>query len=230
MQTKSTLIFHDSFIHRSGRERVNITLANILGGDIATTIWSVNSYDPYELGYHGKIIELFRKLYGGWIGYVRMKWAFFVSRKITKNYNRVILSNEALTAMHRIRHGTEVVYYAHSLPHELFEGREEYMKAVPFFFHEFYAIALWFRKKLYLYEIRRVPKIMTNSQMNQKWLMRWSGRTDISILYPSVNLLRFHPEKVKIPFTIQEHSNVESTIERELKDYYISPSRLKEKK
>ena len=67
MQKIRTLIFHDSFIHRSGSERVNINIANILEGDIATAIWSGNSYEAYELGYHGKIFELFRKLYGGWV-------------------------------------------------------------------------------------------------------------------------------------------------------------------
>lgn len=159
-----------------------------------------------------------------------MKFWFFFSRKITKNYDRVILSNEAITAMHRIKPGTDVFYYAHALPHELFEGRAEYMKTVPFFFHEFYAIALWLRKKLYLYEIHKVTKIMTNSRMNQEWLIRWSGRNDITIIYPPVNMLRFHPQKVKESFLIQEHNNVESLIEKEVKDYYISPSRLKEKK
>ncbi len=230
MQTKKTLLFHDSFIHRSGTERVNINIANILKADIATAIWSGNSYEAYELGYHGKVFELFRRIYGGWISYVRMKWAFLFSRKITKNYDRVIFSNEALTAMHRVKSGTETLYYAHSLPHVLFEGRAEYMKSVPFFFHEFYVIALWLRKKLYLYEIRKVAKIMTNSRMNQEWLVRWSGRNDITIVYPPVNMYRFHPKKIKESFFIQEHNNVESLLEKEIKDYYISPSRLKENK
>lgn len=104
------------------------------------------------------------------------------------------------------------------------------MKAVPFFFHEFYIIVFWLRKKLYLYEIKKVPKIMTNSRMNQEWLMRWSRRNDIMIVYPPVNMLRFHPQKIKIPFVIQEHNNVESLLEKEVKNYYISSSRLKEKK
>ena len=230
MQKKRSLIFHDSFTNRSGTERVNINIANILEWDIATTIWSSNSYEAYELGYHGKVYELFHKMYGGWIGYVRMKWAFFFSRKITKNYDRVILSNEALTAMHRVKSGAETLYYAHSLPHELFGGHAEYMKNVPFFFHEFYEFAHWLRKKLYLYEIRKVGKIMTNSRMNQEWLIRWSGRNDIKIIYPPVNMLRFHAQKVKEPFIVQEHNNVESSLEKEIQDYYVSSSRLKEKK
>jgi hypothetical protein len=230
MNKKRTLIFHDTFIHRSGTERINISIANILDADIATAIWSANSYDAAELGYHRKVFELFHRFYGGWIGFVRMKWGFLFSRKITKNYERIIFSNEALTAMHRVMPGTETIYYAHSLPHILFDGREEYMKSVPFFFHEFYAIAHWLRRILYLYEIRKVGKIITNSKMNEEWLMKWSRRTDIILIYPPVNTLRFHPQKVKGSFFIQEHNNVESVIEKEVKDYYVSPSRLKNEK
>jgi hypothetical protein len=230
MNKKTTLLFHDTFIHRSGTERVNINIANILEADIATAIWSANSYDAYELGYHGKIIELFHRFYSGWMGFIRMKWAFLFSRNITKKYARILFSNEALTAIHRVIPGTETIYYAHTLPHELFDGYDEYMKDVPFFFHEFYLISHWFRRRLYLYELKKVGKIITNSRMNEEWLMKWSGRTDIIVVYPPVNTLRFHPAKTKTPFIIQEHNNVESVIKKEIKDYYVSPSRLKKNK
>jgi glycosyltransferase involved in cell wall biosynthesis len=230
MDKKTTLLFHDTFIHRSGTERVNINIANILEADIATAIWSANSYEAYELGYHGKVFELFRRFYSGWIGFIRMKWAFLFSRNITKNYKRIIFSNEALTALHRVMPWTETIYYAHSLPHELFDGHSEHMKSVPLFFHEFYVISHWLRKILYIYELRKVEKIITNSKMNQEWLIKWSRRSDIIVIYPPVNALRFHPVKIKTPFLIQEHNNVESVIEKEIKDYYISPSRLKKNK
>ena len=230
MQKKSTLIFHDAFIHRSGTERININIANILSADIATAIWSTNSYTPGDLGYHGKIIELFRGVYEGWLGFLRMKWAFLWSRGITKHYDRIIFSNEALTALHRVRSGTETIYYAHSLPHELFDGKEEYMRSIPFFFHEFYSLSFWVRKKLYLYELRKVGKIATNSRMNQEWLEKWSGRTDIRVIYPPVNILRFHPQKTKVPYIVEEHNNVESMVVKEVKEYYVSLSRLKKNK
>ena len=160
------------------------------------------------------------------MGFFRMKWGFFWSRHITKNYDRVILSNEAITALHLIKKGTQTVYYAHSLPHELFDKRREYMKKILFFFHEFVIVTLWMRKRLYIYELRKVQKIITNSQMNQKWLMEWSGRTDIEVIYPPVNMLRFRPAKEKTSFIVQEHNNVESLLEREVHDYYISLARL----
>lgn len=49
MITKKTLLFHDTFTTQSGTERMNISMANILGADIATAIWSTNCYDPKEL-------------------------------------------------------------------------------------------------------------------------------------------------------------------------------------
>lgn len=126
--------------------------------------------------------------------------------------------------------GTETIYYAHSLPHELFDGRKAYMAEVPFFFHEFYAIALFLRKLLYKYELRKVQKIFTNSEMNKLWLQKWSKREDIIVLYPPVNTLRYRPAKEKTAFVVQEHNNVESVIEKEISNYYISLSRLEKQK
>ena len=34
---------------------------------------------------------------------MRMKWRFFASRAITKKYDTVILSNEAITAVHLLK-------------------------------------------------------------------------------------------------------------------------------
>lgn len=126
--------------------------------------------------------------------------------------------------------GTETLYYAHSLPHELFDGRKKYMQEVPFFFHEFYMIALFIRKQLYLYELGKVGKIITNSEMNKTWLELWSKRADIVVIYPPVNTLRYRPAKAKTSFFVQEHNNVESVIEKEISNYYISFSRLESQK
>jgi glycosyltransferase involved in cell wall biosynthesis len=132
--------------------------------------------------------------------------------------------------MHRVKNGTETIYYAHSLPHELFDERKAYMSNVPFFFHEFYAFALLVRKLLYLYELHKVGKIFTNSEINKNWLIEWSKRDDIVVLYPPVNTLRFRASKKKESFIVQEHNNVESVIEKEVHDYYISLSRLESQK
>lgn len=104
------------------------------------------------------------------------------------------------------------------------------MQNVPFFFHEFYAFVLFIRKMMYLYELRKVGKIATNSEMNKIWLSQWSKRQDICVIYPPVNTLRFRPVKKKLPFIIIEHSNVVSTIEKTVNDYYISFSRLEKSK
>lgn len=207
-----------------------IDTATILGADIATAIWSTRSYEPSELGYHGRIREVFPQYHTGWVGYIRMKWRFLFSGKITKGYDRVILSGEASTAVHLTEKNVKTFYYAHNLPHELFDGRKEYMKRVPFFYHEFYMIALFVRKYLFLYEMRKIGKILTNSLHNKKFLEEWTGRQDIEILYPPVNMLRFRPVRDKKPYIIEEHNNVESMIKKEIAEYYISFARLTEKK
>ena len=104
------------------------------------------------------------------------------------------------------------------------------MKQVLLFYHEFYVITLFFRKHLYLYELSKMDIIATNSIENQKWLIEWTKRDDIRVIYPPVNMLRFRPIRQKIPFIIQEHNNVESIIEKEIPNYYISFARLTESK
>jgi glycosyltransferase involved in cell wall biosynthesis len=104
------------------------------------------------------------------------------------------------------------------------------VKTIPFFYHELYHFALWFRKRLYIWDIRKVGKIATNSERNKNLLIKWTGRTDIDVIYPPVNTLRFRPVKEKIPYIMSEYSNVETKLEREIKDYYISTVRLTEKK
>ena len=94
-----------------------IDTATILGADIATAIWSTRSYEPSELGYHGRIREVFPQYHTGWVGYIRMKWRFLFSGKITKGYDRVILSGEASTAVHLTEKNVKTFYYAHNLPH-----------------------------------------------------------------------------------------------------------------
>lgn len=45
-----------------------------------------------------------------------------------------------------------------------------------------------------------------------------------------MNTLRFRPVKNKLPFIIEEHSNVESMLKKEISEYYVSFARLSEKK
>jgi glycosyltransferase involved in cell wall biosynthesis len=122
------------------------------------------------------------------------------------------------------------LYYAHSLPHVLFDQKKEYLKTVPFFYHEFYHIALFLRKYLFIWDVRSVDHVATNSLENKEWLEKWTKRKDIEVLYPPINMLRFRPVKTKVSYKVQEHSNVETLLVRELKDYYISTVRLTEKK
>jgi glycosyltransferase involved in cell wall biosynthesis len=230
MSQKKTLLLHDTFLKRGETERMNISIATIYKGDIATSIWSTHSYDPEDLWYHGKIIEVFREYHRGWLGWIRMKLAFFFAWKLIRSYERLIFSGETLSAFRIAKPWTETLYYAHSLPYFLFDGRKEYVKTIPFFYHEFYHLALWFRKRLYISDVRKIAKVATNSEHNKKLLTKWTGRTDIDVIYPPVNMLRFRPVKEKVPYVMQEHSNVETTLEREIKDYYVSAVRLTENK
>jgi glycosyltransferase involved in cell wall biosynthesis len=230
MTAKRTLVMHESFLKRGESERMNIGLANIYHADIATSIWSTNSYDPIDLGYHGEIVEIFREYHAGWFGFMRMKWRFMSAWKLVRNYDRIIFSNESISAIHIAKPGTETLFYANSLPHMLFDERKEYLSTVPFFYHEFYRIGLFIRKWLYIWDVKTAKKVATNTLENKNWLEKWTKRTDINVISPPINMLRFRPVKEKLPYIIQEHSNVETTLEREVRDYYVSAVRITEKK
>lgn len=157
-----------------------------------------------------------------------MKLHFFFSWSTTGKYDRIIFSNESITAVHLTKSSTETLFYAHSLPHFLFDGKKEYLRTVPFFYHEFYHLALFLRKWLFIWDVRSVKHIATNSLENKNFLETWTKRKDIEVIYPPVNMLRFRPVKVKLPYKVKEHSNVETLLERELTDYYVSTVRLTE--
>ncbi len=121
-----------------------------------------------------------------------MKWRFFRSKNLLKNYDTIIFSNEAISGIWGVKPGTKTYYYAHSISRHLFDQRDQYMTKAPFIIRPFFLIFSLFLKWLYKKEIGKIDTIFVNSETNKKMISEWLDRDDAIILYPSVDTEKFN--------------------------------------
>ena len=238
------LIFHDTYLMRWGAERMNIEIAKWLHADIATAIWSPDCYDSRSMGFQWEIFEVDPGWKRGMIGFLKMKWKFFKSGKITENYDSILFSNEAITGIWKTKPTTKTYYYAHSISRHLFDQRDQYLAKVPLLARPFFLIFSVFLRWLYITEMEKVKTIFVNSLANQKRMSEWCGRDDAIVIYPSVDVEKFdifneksvlqilaiewiwsqNREYIFLTNTREEWQKQDSIIS--YKKYYISFSRL----
>ena len=125
------------------------------------------------------------------IGFLRMKWRFFRSADITKNYNNILFSNEAITGIWNTKPETKTYYYAHSISRHLFDQRSQYLAKVPFLARPFFLIFSVFLRWVYKKELSKIGAIFVNSEANKQRISEWCGRDDAIVIYPSVDVHRF---------------------------------------
>ena len=207
---------------RWGAERLNIEIAKWLDADIATAIWSPDCYDARSMGFQWEIFEVYPEWQRGMIGFLRMKWRFFRSADITKNYNNILFSNEAITGIWNTKPETKTYYYAHSISRHLFDQRSQYLAKVPFLARPFFLIFSVFLRWVYKKELSKIGAIFVNSEANKQRISEWCGRDDAIVIYPSVDVHRFR---------MFDQNDISQIIAIEWiwfqnKDYYLSFSRL----
>lgn len=216
-----TLLFHDTFLMKWGAERMNIEIAKMLDADIATAYWSPDCYDARAMGFRGKIIQVNPGFKKWMLGFLRMKWSFFRSRKLLEEYDQVLFSNEAFTAISWVKPWTKTYYYAHSISRHLFDQKKEYLSKVPFLAKPFFIVFSFFLRKLYQSEIAKVDTIFVNSEANKKRVADWLGREDAIVLYPPVDTEHFVPVK-----NSETEHKIEILKTWKLENYFLSFSRL----
>ncbi len=172
---------------------MNIEIAKILDADIATAYWSPHCFDAKSMGFHGDIIQVHPTFKKGMIGFLRMKWAFFRSQKLLKQYDRVFFSNEAISGIWGLPKTTKSYYYAHSISRHLFDLYDDYLAKVPSYARIPYRIMAYFMRILYIRELRKVDTIFVNSRKNKERIRKWIGRDDAIILTPPVDTQKFTP-------------------------------------
>ncbi|MBX9809509.1 glycosyltransferase [Candidatus Gracilibacteria bacterium] len=219
---KKMLLFHDTFLMRGGAERMNIELAKAFDADIATATWSRDCYDASSMGFNGEIFETNSNFKKGILGFLKMKWSFFRSKKILKNYTYILFSNEAISGIWNILPGTKTYYYAHSISRHLFDQREDYIKKVPFLLRPAFRLFSLILREIYKKEIAKVGTIFVNSKENQNNMKTLLSRDDAIVIYPSVDTEKFNifsKKEILQVFAIEGLS-------MGYKEYYISFSRL----
>lgn len=211
-----TLLFHDTFLMKWGAERMNIEIAKILDADIATAYWSPDCYDARRMGFQWKIIQVNPGFKKWMLGFLRMKWSFFRSRKVLQEYDQVFFSNEAISAIWWLKSWTKTYYYAHSISRHLFDQKKEYLSKVPLLAKPFFIAFSFFLRALYQNEIAKVDTIFVNSEANKKRMAEWLGREDAVVLYPPVDTEHFNQ--------VAQHPTYQPT--NLPTDYFLSFSRL----
>ena len=172
-------------------ERMNIEIAKILDADIATAVWSSECYNARSMGFQWEIFEVDTGFQKWMLGFLKMKWKFFQSSNITKNYNSILFSNEAITGIWNTKPGTKTYYYAHSISRHLFDQRDQYLTKAPLFARPFFLIFSVFLRWLYKKELSKVGTIFVNSEANKLRISDWCGRSDAIVIYPSVDTEKF---------------------------------------
>lgn len=88
-----TLLVYDAFFSHGQSEKINLEIATLLSADILTATYSVNSYIPEHIGYHGKIMEIYRAYTRNpnWLQKYILYWKFRKSSEILENYDTFIL-------------------------------------------------------------------------------------------------------------------------------------------
>ncbi len=216
------LVFHDTYLMRGWAERMNIEIAKWSLADIATAIWSPDCYDAWSMWFIWDIFEVDPGWRRGMFGFLRMKWQFYTSEKITANYDSILFSNEAITGIWRVKPGTKTYYYAHSISRHLFDQRSQYLAKVPLLARPFFLIFSLLLRCLYRRELAKIGTIFVNSEANKKRMSEWCGRDDAIIIYPGVDLEKFNIFDEK---SISQIIAIE-WITISYKWYYISFSRL----
>jgi hypothetical protein len=85
-------IIHDAFLYRGGGERVVTEMAKALDADLISGFFSSGSFDPRELGFHGKMIALGKPVFMKGLRHMLLKWRFFMRAHLLSRYDIVIFS------------------------------------------------------------------------------------------------------------------------------------------
>ncbi len=128
------------------------------------------------------------------LGFFRMKWRFLVGSRALREYDRVIFSNEAISA--RVWVSGKKIYYAHSISRHLFDQREQYIQKVNRWMRPFFGGALSVLRLWYLADLRAMDLILANSHTNADFLRQLAPQVRVEVLHPPVDLEEFYPSDI----------------------------------
>ena len=187
-------IIHDAFLYRGGGERLVTLMAKSLDADLVSGFFSEGSFDPRELGFTGRIIPLGKPVFRKWIRHMILKWRFFWSARILREYDIVIFSGDCLGALRHVRTDAQVYYYCHTPPRYLYDFRAKYLSSFPSFLRPFFRAVFSYFARKYEQNLRKFDTIFTNSRNVEKRLRDFT-RMNSEIIYPPIDTSFFVPSE-----------------------------------
>ncbi len=218
MNTKPKIaILHDAFLYRGGGERLVTLMAKSLDADLIAGFFSEGSFDPRELGFEGRMIPLGAPVFAKGIRHMVLKWRFFWSARILRNYDIVIFSGDCLWALRHVRKCSRVwecdstetswwledsktlklwnaktIYYCHTPPRYLYDFRSKYLSGLSPIVRPIFSAAFSFFAGVYERNIWQFDMIFSNSENVRQRLVHYTG-TESTIIYPPTDTDFFTP-------------------------------------
>lgn len=121
-----------------------------------------------------------------------LKWRFFWSARILREYDIVIFSGDCLGALRHVRTDAQVYYYCHTPPRYLYDFRAKYLASFPSFLRPFFRAVFSYFARKYEQNLRKFDIIFTNSRNVEKRLRDFTGM-DSEIIYPPIDTSFFVP-------------------------------------
>lgn len=209
MQKNKIIILHDTFLYKWWWERLILMMAKALKSDLASGFFSEGSFDLRKEAFTWKMISLTDEVFKKWFRHFKLKFAFLFKTKFLKDYETVIFSGDAISAVRNCSKNTKKIYYCHTPPRYLYDLKDIYLKKVPFLLKPAFLIVSYFFKKMYEKDIKKMDLILTNSINTQKRIKKFLA-LESQVLYPPVDLDLFKYIKTE--------------------DYYLSFARLSDAK
>lgn len=185
-----TAIFHNYMDNIGGAERVGLTLARELNGDMYST--AVNQDAISNMGFDVKVKSI------GWIPVnapLRQQMALWRFRKfnLRRRYDYYIIDGD--WAMSGAVNNKPNMWYVHSPIREIWDLYEYTRKHnVPFYAKQIFDLWIYFNRYLNRKYVKHVGKIVCNSINTQNRIRRYLKR-DAVVINPPIETEQFHFKK-----------------------------------
>ncbi|MEJ8293831.1 glycosyltransferase [Delftia tsuruhatensis] len=182
---KKHFLLYDFMQVVGGAERVTLTLAEALPEfdtivsrcyPEAQTLLNASRIKVHEL--KGGISSFLPRI-------LESMWCFRFRSQCLRDANQVIYSGfYAPLAVYSQRGGLRI-YYCHTVPRFAYDLYADEIRKLPFLLRPLYALFMWWFRGRYEAAIRRMDKILVNSENVRKRLKIYTG-LDSEVLYPPV--------------------------------------------
>lgn len=184
------IILHDTFLYKWWWERLILMMWKALDADIASGFFSKWSFDLRKEWFKWKMISVSNEIFKKWFRHLKLKWSFLFKTKFLKNYDTVIFSWDAISAVRNCKKSQKKIYYCHTPPRYIYDLNDLYIKKINPIFRPVFKSWFFIFKKMYERDIKKIDLVLTNSENTQKRIKHFLW-IEAQVLYPPVDLKEF---------------------------------------